>query len=169
MPEYFDPRGQQNSQEAPRPAPSRRDPEGVGFCPAIAFQDASVHVPVRIRPFAEVEGITTQCLGEATVRSGDETPGEIGRRLRFVLSQRMRIEIPVVFGARTEVGQATIEDLNCHRGQWHGHSREDGENSGDIVVLFDDGEEEAAVTGGAGNDAAPGGKHTGRGHFSQGA
>lgn len=82
-------------------------------CSAVGFQDVSVSIPVTIRPFGEVGNAKTQCLGKAVVASGsDYCPGKPGEVCKFTISQKLRVEVPVIFGARAEVGEAVV-DCGC--------------------------------------------------------
>lgn len=85
-------------------------------CPAIGFQDVTVGVPVEIKPFAHVGKVTTECVGKPIIKRGTSScEGKPGEVCRFTMSQKIRVEVPVVFGAKTKVGEAGI---NCrHHGQ----------------------------------------------------
>lgn len=79
-------------------------------CPALGFQDVIVGVPVEIKPFAKVGKICTECVGKPVIdRSGKPCEGKHKEVCKFVISQKMRVEVPVIFGAKTEVGEAEIE------------------------------------------------------------
>lgn len=83
-------------------------------CPTLGFQDVTVGVPVEIKPFAQIGNINTECMGKPMIRRGaascDGKPGQI---CQFTISQRIRVEVPVVFGAKTRVGEASINCMNC--------------------------------------------------------
>lgn len=82
-------------------------------CSAVGFQDVSVCIPVTIKPFGEVGNAKTQCLGKAVVASGcDHCPGKPGEVCKFTISQKLRVEVPVIFGARAEIGEAAV-DCGC--------------------------------------------------------
>ena len=83
------------------------------FCPALGFQDVMVGVPVEVKPFAEVGKVKTQCIGKPIIRRGTkECEGKHKETCKFTISQKMRIEVPVMFSAKTEVGPAKV-DCNC--------------------------------------------------------
>ncbi len=100
------------------------------FCSALGFQDVMVGVPVEVKPFAEVGKVKTQCLGKPMIERGSmECEGKHGETCKFVIRQKMRIEVPVAFGAKTEIGKAKI-DCKCrekfeevHGGECEGHEQ----------------------------------------------
>lgn len=88
------------------------DRERAG-CSTVGYQEVNVSVPVTIKPFGEAGNATTKCLGRAVIVSGsDHCPGETGGVCKFTISQKLRVEVPVVFGARAEVGEASV-DCGC--------------------------------------------------------
>ncbi len=79
-------------------------------CPALGFQDVVVGVPVEVRPFAKVGKVKTECIGKPVIdRSGKMCEGKHKEVCKFTISQKIRVEVPVIFGAKTEVGEAQIE------------------------------------------------------------
>ena len=79
------------------------------ICPTVGFQDVTVGVPVEIKPFAQVGKVHTQCLGKPSIGKGkDECEGKSDEICRFTVSQKIRVEVPVMFGAKTEVGKAKV-------------------------------------------------------------
>lgn len=79
-------------------------------CPVVGYQDVNVCIPVTIKPFGEAGNAKTQCLGNAVVTPGcSHCPGKQGEVCRFTISQKLRVEVPVIFGARAEIGDASVE------------------------------------------------------------
>lgn len=79
-------------------------------CLAVGYQDVDVCIPVTIRPFGEAGNAKTQCLGRPVVSAGcDLCQGKKDGVCKFTISQRLRVEVPVIFGARAEVGEAAVE------------------------------------------------------------
>lgn len=79
-------------------------------CSAVGYQDVDVCIPVTIKPFGEAGNAKTQCLGRPVVSAGcDLCQGKKDGVCKFTISQRLRVEVPVIFGARAEVGEATVE------------------------------------------------------------
>ncbi len=79
-------------------------------CPALGFQDVKVGVPVEIRPFAKVGRVKTDCIGKPVIeRDGKPCEGRPKEVCKFTISQKIRVEVPVIFGAKTEVGEAVID------------------------------------------------------------
>ena len=86
-----------------------KDKDKVG-CEAVGYQDVNVCIPVTIKTFGEAGNAKTQCLGKAVISSGcDICPGKPGGVCKFTISQKLRVEVPVVFGARAEVGEAAVD------------------------------------------------------------
>jgi hypothetical protein len=82
-------------------------------CSAVGYQDVNVCIPVTIKPFGEVGNAKTQCMGEAVVSVGcDKCKGKPGAVCKFTISQKLRVEVPVIFGARAEIGEAAV-DCGC--------------------------------------------------------
>jgi hypothetical protein len=79
-------------------------------CPASGFQLANVSVPVTVYPFAEAGAPKTKCCGDAIVTPGKDTcNGRPHGACSFTISQRICVEVPVVFGAKAIIGGTTIE------------------------------------------------------------
>ncbi len=79
-------------------------------CPTTAFQLVDVCVPVTVIPFAHAGTPKTLCCGEARVNPGkDECCGRPNGTCTFTLSQKICVEIPVVFGAKAVVGATSVE------------------------------------------------------------
>lgn len=79
-------------------------------CDSKAKQSATVCVPVTITPFAKIGTIFTECCGKPTIsnRHG-ECKGIENGSCKFTISQRIKVEIPVEFGANTTVGGTFVE------------------------------------------------------------
>jgi hypothetical protein len=91
-------------------------PDKVGCC-AVGYQDVNVCIPVTIKTFGEAGNAKTQCLGGAVVSSGcDMCHGKNNDLCKFTISQKLRVEVPVIFGARAEVGEALV-DCGCADGR----------------------------------------------------
>ena len=83
----------------------------VSTCPAVASQIAKVSQPVTSRPFAVTGPVTVECHGRPTIH--DHENSECGRHgCRFTISQKLKISIPVEFGANVKIGESSCE---CER------------------------------------------------------
>jgi hypothetical protein len=79
-------------------------------CPAKAFQQATVCVPVTVVPFAEAGKPKTTCCGDPIIMPGKDTCcGRPNGTCSFTISQRICVEVPVIFGAKTVVGAPSVE------------------------------------------------------------
>ncbi|MEG2421416.1 MAG: hypothetical protein RSB55_07685 [Oscillospiraceae bacterium] len=100
------------------------DPCGCGevgeTCTTVSTQCADVSVPIKLRPFASVGEIQTECCGEAVLTSRSVTPNSCGC-CELLITQAVCVHIPVAYGASAEVGDTSVL---CKR------SRSCGETSG---------------------------------------
>ncbi len=88
----------------------------VATCPVTASHETTACVPVTICPFADAGPIDAECCGSPVIRSGDESCcGVPNGRYEFTVSQKMRINIPIAFGADIMVGETYV-----HNGQTNG-------------------------------------------------
>ena len=79
-------------------------------CPALGFQDVVVGVPVEIKPFAKIGKVKTECVGKPIIKRGSTMcEGKSKETCKFTISQKVRVEVPVMFGAKTEIGEARID------------------------------------------------------------
>jgi hypothetical protein len=82
----------------------------TGSCPVVGYQDVSVCVPVTVKPYAEVGDTKTQCMGDAVITHGTNAcADDKGDYCQFTISQVLRIEVPVVFGATAETGTPAVD------------------------------------------------------------
>lgn len=79
--------------------------ESGASCPAVAYQEVDVCVPVTITPYASVGEVRVRCCGAPTVSAGAAScPGTEGGSCAFTVSQRVCVAVPVAFGARAQTG-----------------------------------------------------------------
>lgn len=79
-------------------------------CPATAYQEATVCVPVNVRPFVVAGTPLTFCCGDPIVTSDVTTcNGVPNGSCTFTLTQDICVVVPVEFGARTRVGAPSVE------------------------------------------------------------
>ena len=79
-------------------------------CPTVGYQDVNVCVPITIKVFGEVGNAETHCLGKGVITAGTEAcEGKPGNECKFTISQKLRVEVPVIFGARAEAGETFVE------------------------------------------------------------
>lgn len=91
------------------------EPNFNNACPVLSQQDVSVCLPVEIKPFADVSKIKTECIGKPMIKSCDHCKGKEKESCNFTITQKIRVEVPVVFGAETKVGKAHIDCEPEHR------------------------------------------------------
>lgn len=78
-------------------------------CSTTTTQHVNVCVPVEVKPFADVGKIKTQCVGKPVVAECGKCEGEKNKTCKFTITQKIKVDIPVVFGADTETGEAHIK------------------------------------------------------------
>lgn len=91
-------------------------------CSTVGCQDVDVCIPITIKAFGEVGNAKTQCLGKSVISSGyDACLGKPGEVCKFTISQKLHVEVPIIFSARAEAGEALIDcgciektDSPCH-------------------------------------------------------
>ena len=82
-------------------------------CDTKAHQEATICVPVTITPFAKVGTICTECCGRPMISDKHgHCKGIENGSCKFTISQKIKVEIPVEFGANTTVGGTFVE---CER------------------------------------------------------
>lgn len=79
----------------------------VEACPAYASHEATAYMPVSIDVFAEHGTPTVDCCGAPEVTFGDVPCGSDGI-CEFTVSQRIKICIPMAFGADVTVGNSYV-------------------------------------------------------------
>lgn len=78
-------------------------------CPAVGHQMVSVCVPVTVTPFARPGMIVTRCCGNPVITPGHKSCSGIKNgSCTFTISQDIRVEVPVEFGAAADVGDPFV-------------------------------------------------------------
>jgi len=81
-----------------------------GGCPTNAFEEAIVTVPVVVHACADVGHVELKCMGPAVItRNSDDAPGKPHAVSKFTVKQRLRVDIPIVFGAKADVGEGYVD------------------------------------------------------------
>jgi hypothetical protein len=78
-------------------------------CPAVGTHYANVGVPVTVKPFAIPGPVTVECYGSPLMSQDEQCRGKIGAVCHFTISQKIKIDIPVDFGAAIKVGETYVE------------------------------------------------------------
>lgn len=81
----------------------------IRTCPTVSTHDSTVSVPVRIVPFANPGTVVVQCCGDPVITPGATPAGTVNGSCPFTVSQTMRIDIPMVFGASVLIGDTYVE------------------------------------------------------------
>ena len=78
-------------------------------CPVTTYRTVDVCLPVSIKPSATVGTIITRCCGDAIIVSGSNVcEGIPNATCDFTITQKVCIEVPVVFAANSIVGDAHV-------------------------------------------------------------
>lgn len=79
-------------------------------CPAVGSQTAMVALPVKVCPYSITGPAKIRCCGEPIVLPcSDHCRGKVNGTCEFTISQKIKIEIPVEFGATVNVGDTYVE------------------------------------------------------------
>lgn len=81
----------------------------VRTCPTVSTHETTVSVPTSIVPFANTGTISIQCYGSPEISDGLTPAGTVNGYCNFTVSQTMRVEIPIVFGANVLTGETYVE------------------------------------------------------------
>lgn len=82
-------------------------------CPALGTQTATVCLPVTICPHAITGPAKIHCFGEPVIKPCQcHCKGKPNGRCTFTISQKIKVEIPVEFGATVDIGETFI-DCDC--------------------------------------------------------
>jgi len=85
-------------------------------CPAVKTTEMDICVPISIRGVADVGEVSTICQGPPKIiPNTDHCPGKRDNVFNFVIRQKLKVEVPVKFGAKTVVGEHTVhfEEKPC--------------------------------------------------------
>lgn len=97
-------------------------------CPSVAYQTATVCVPVTVTPFARTDATYTRCCGTPVVTVGKNTCGGTKKgTCVFTISQDICVEVPVSFGATAEPGDTYV---TCNGASAEDICADCGESSG---------------------------------------
>lgn len=95
---------------------------GDNACPTVSSHETTACMPVCISPFAEPGQVVVECTGAPVITNGYNTCGGTANGCcEFTISQSMRIDIPVSFGANVQIGETYVScglttgtiDQNC--------------------------------------------------------
>lgn len=97
-------------------------------CPGVGSQLATVCLPVSIHPYAVTGPAVVKCCGEMILTpSCSHCRGKANEGCDFTITQTIKIDVPVEFGATVNVGDTFVEchcltgdsmgDCNCHCGE----------------------------------------------------
>ena len=97
----------------PEKAEHKEVPQKQQNCPTVGSQTATVCLPVKVNPFSVAGPPKIECCGEPRVMPAcDHCHGKINGACEFTISQKIRVEIPVQFGATVDLGNTYVD---CER------------------------------------------------------
>lgn len=82
--------------------------EDLGLCETVTYQTANVCVPVTVTPVAIPGPTRTICCGGPIVTPGARECPAGAQSCFFTVTQRICVEIPIEFGARTDLGRPRV-------------------------------------------------------------
>ena len=78
-----------------------------GGCPSFVTDEMDVSVPITIRAKAEVRDVELCCLGDTHIIKHHEHH-EHHEEFKFTIHRKLKIEIPCIFSAEADVGEARV-------------------------------------------------------------
>ena len=87
-------------------------------CPAVGSQEVNICLPVMISPFSVAGPAKIECCGAPVIdHSGRGCCGKAGATCQFTISQKIKVDVPVEFGANVKVGETFVDcgktDVGC--------------------------------------------------------
>lgn len=99
-------------------------PPATQTCPAVGSQSAAVCLPVTICPYATTGPATVHCCGKPTVdKCCERCKGKPCGSCEFTITQVIRVDVPVEFGATVKTGETFVECI-CRDGDGGGKEEE---------------------------------------------
>lgn len=89
-------------------------------CIAMGFQRSNICVPVTVKPFADAGTTTTKCCNLPII--SDTCSGVLNGSCQFTMTQQICVEVPVEFGATTQVGATSVECVSASNSDCQGCS-----------------------------------------------
>lgn len=84
--------------------------QNAPICPGVGSQIATVCLPVSINPYAVTGPATIQCCGNMIITPYcDCCKGKASESCDFTITQTIKIDIPVEFGATVKIGDSYVE------------------------------------------------------------
>ncbi|MDP4153853.1 MAG: hypothetical protein Q8865_10540 [Bacillota bacterium] len=86
-----------------------KTPQKAQCCPAVGSQIAKICLPVSTHPYAVTGPISIHCCGDPVIKqSCDHCFGKVNGACDFTISQKIRVDVPVEFGAMVNVGETYV-------------------------------------------------------------
>jgi len=79
----------------------------ASFCPATAYQAASVCLPVSVSPYTEIGRVVIHCCGSPVLADTREDRCDCGT-CTFTIRQNICVEIPIAFKAAVTSGKERV-------------------------------------------------------------
>ena len=78
-------------------------------CPLMGHHEVEICLPITIKPYAKTGPIKTKCCGAAVIRPGVKScEGIKDGECCFTITQKLRVDIPIVFGAKSMTGDSYV-------------------------------------------------------------
>lgn len=78
-------------------------------CARVATQTAKVCVPISLKPYARTGRVVVRCLGDMEINRCCHCEGKVDGSCEFTVSQVLKIDIPVEFGATVKTGATYVQ------------------------------------------------------------
>ena len=84
-----------------------------GGCPVNVCDDITISVPVIVRANADIEDVKLKCKGHTIEKKHHESHSESCSKEKFIIKQKIHVEIPIKFEAECDVGEGCA-DFDLH-------------------------------------------------------
>lgn len=92
---------------------SENSSQRLPACPAVGSQTATICLPVSIKPFAVAGKAKLECCGPPVIAAAcKKCRGVPNGKCDFTISQTIRVDLPVEFGATVSTGETFVDC--CH-------------------------------------------------------
>lgn len=83
-------------------------------CPVNANEELDITVPVTVQASSDIGDVVIRCMNSTINRNTNYAPGDPNAISKFTVSQRIHVDIPLIFNADIGVGDGYVEFLSSN-------------------------------------------------------